>query len=280
MTVQAKVAPKAPPGEPPEPIVEIDDVVRLILEGAAGCRIWVTKEQKRAAELLAKILDSEAVDKICDLPAGQVRTWFHEDERFRSKVIESRASYETSKDPVSDLSAALSERQRRAAEMLATGRRTTVEVPRELEITDRTIRNWKKTPTFQIHLQALRDGEAWRRDRARNESEELLRERLGAVTLSAVNSAESELQAGQRQGGGRAPEGRPQHHAIAEVPAGTGRNRKRAAQTASDSRRDRSWAPFVAIPLPTQGIPLPGCVAGIADLGVRRFLPPRPGPGR
>jgi FixJ family two-component response regulator len=129
-----------------------------------------------------------------------VRIWLRTDERFATAVVTERVRFETQGDPVEDLAAALTERQVQAAEMLATGRHTTVQIARELNITDRTIRNWKKEPAFSLCLEELQTRERERRQRVKEEGEQLLHERIRTVALSAVNVAEGEL----KRGNGRA----------------------------------------------------------------------------
>ena len=84
--------------------------------------------------------------------------------------------------------------------MLAAERHTTVQIARDLGITDRTIRGWKKEPAFSLYLEGLRRGERARRKQVKEEGERVLHERIRTVALTAVNAAEGELKRGNGKG--------------------------------------------------------------------------------
>jgi DNA-binding XRE family transcriptional regulator len=147
---------------------EVDRVVRAADERIGG---RITKEQDRAAQLMARLLDAEAVDEALDLVPGTLDSWMG-DEAFVRRVAEDRCRVEVYRTPDEDLGRILSSKQRAAARMRGLEMLSQIEVARALEVTDRTIRNWEKNPAFRLYQDQLEaEEEKRRRARGRVESD-------------------------------------------------------------------------------------------------------------
>lgn len=188
--------------------------------------------------------------------------------------------YETANDPVSDLSAALGERRRQAAEMLATGRQTTVQVARELKITDRTILTLEEDadvpdlPPATKGRRSVAAGPSPQSERGTPVRAAQCRDPLGG------EPRRKRAQTGQRQGGGRDIEDCQQHQPIAETPAETGRERNERLRPPPTPDGMVGGHVSRLSRYQIRGFRYRDDVAGADDLDVRRFLPPRPPPGR
>jgi hypothetical protein len=80
--------------------------------------------------------------------------------------------------------------------MIVSGRYTDLEIAGRLNITGRTIRNWKCQPLFSLYVEDLSTAERRRLDRVRDESEALLVDRIRGLAHSAMDEAEAQLKDG------------------------------------------------------------------------------------
>ena len=149
---------------------EVDRVLRAVRKQIGD---EITKEQGRAAEVMARLLDPAAVDEALNLASGTVKSWL-EAEAFVNRFAQERLQVVAYGTVDEDLGRILTPKQRAAARMRGLDMLSQIEVARALEVTDRTIRNWERNPAFRMYLDQLEhEEEKRRRTRRRRELDQL-----------------------------------------------------------------------------------------------------------
>lgn len=124
-------------------------------ESATSWAREMPAEQRQAARLLGRAIDPERIDKMMDLPSGQVEKWWDESEPFKNAAS---ASFWSCRERESrpDPAKALTTKQLTAADLYFRQGRSQREVAKRTGVTDRTIRNWLQDPVFVDHGESIR----------------------------------------------------------------------------------------------------------------------------
>ena len=159
---------------------EVDRVLRAVSKRLED---EITKEQGRAAEVMARLLDPVAVDEALNLAPGTVKSWL-EGEAFVNRFAQERHRLVAYGTVDEDLGRILTPKQRAAARMRGLDMLSQIEVARALEVTDRTIRNWERNPAFRMYWDQLEhEEEKRRRTRRRRELDHLIEAREKALEV-------------------------------------------------------------------------------------------------
>ena len=114
-----------------------------------------TARYRRATELFAKILDSDAVDAVLELAPSTTRRWANE-EAFVLLATEATARHEQHGEVETDFSRALDSRQREAARLLAVDHLSRTETAARVGVDRRTILNWNRSQRWRAQRSLAR----------------------------------------------------------------------------------------------------------------------------
>jgi hypothetical protein len=170
----------------------IGEILRKVDESLQS---QLTTTQKKAAELMARILDPLQVDAILERSAGTVSAWVSSS-TFLDCVAERRYFNERYDTPSSDFGRALSAKQRAVARALTLDGSSQVAAAATAGVDSRTIRNWLHQPAFVSYQDQLRreDEEA---ERARYTDERLeFQRRLRDAESKALEAATKAIENG------------------------------------------------------------------------------------
>ena len=154
----------------------------------------LTATQKKAAHLVARILDPHQVDGILDLAAGSVDGWMGE-KKFAAQVADERRLFEMYGAPSVDFGRALTPKQRAAARALTIDRQTQSAAAATAGVDPRSVRNWLLQPAFVSYQDQLRkehegqENMEWRKGRVAFERR--LREGESKALEAAIKAIEA-----------------------------------------------------------------------------------------
>lgn len=138
------------------------EVEKILAAENEGSGSDLTRQQARAAQLMARLLDAASVDAVLALPRGTVKALMNE-ESFSDQVIRYRRLFVTNRSADEDFARILNPKQRAAARMRTLEMRSQAEVARALDVTPRSIRNWEKHPWYQMYQEQLEREQGKRR---------------------------------------------------------------------------------------------------------------------
>jgi hypothetical protein len=151
----------------------------------------MSAEIRMTAKLLAREIEVDRLERMMQLPAGQIDSWWREDEEFQRAA---RASYWEQRERAArpDPTKVLTPKQLKAAEAYFVEGSSQQGAAEAAGVTDRTVRTWLKDPVFTHYGEQLRSRRAERIARER----EALENRASVRYLAQVERALDVLDVG------------------------------------------------------------------------------------